>query len=80
MVKKFEFWRHRFKGAPILEPQNFVKFYLFFIFAYPENFMYLVCVVKKIELWRPRLKGTPTLEPPLFVRFSLFYNLPIPKI
>ena len=36
-------------------PPNFVKLYLFFMFANPENFMCLARVVKNLEFWQPRL-------------------------
>ena len=51
----------------MLVSPNFVKFYLFFIFANPENFMCLASVVKKFEFWLPRLEGTPNLVPPNFI-------------
>ena len=40
-----------FAGDPfILVAPNFVKFYLFVIFAYSENFMCLACMVKQFEI------------------------------
>ena len=43
----------------MLVSPDLVKFYIFFIFAKPENFMYLASVVKKFEFWRSRLRGIP---------------------
>ena len=37
----FEFWHSCLKNSFVLAPPDFVKLYSFFIFAYPENFMYL---------------------------------------
>ena len=60
MVKKFEFWRPRLGVPPILEPPNFVKFYLFiflyfiyilYIFLY--KFLYLLTLhVSRVQLKR----------------------------
>ena len=63
----------------ILVPQNFVNFYLYFIFAYPENLMCLSWVVKKLEFWRPCLGGTPILIYPNFVKIYLFFTFVNPK-
>ena len=55
---------------------NFVIFYIFFIFASPENFMCLACVVKKFEFRRPHLKMTPSILVALiklFQSLSFFY-------
>ena len=55
-------------GGPVQEicsvtskllPPNFVKFYLWFVLAYPENFMCLASVVKQFEFWRPRFRRNP---------------------
>ena len=51
---------------------NFVKFNLFFIFAYSENFMCLSCMVKKLEIWLSRLRGTPILICPNVVKSDIF--------
>ena len=61
-----------FEGDPfVLVPPNFVMFDLFFIFAYPENFMYIGCVVKKFELRWPRLRKNPHFgTPKLFQTLS----------
>ena len=53
-------------GGPILVSPNFVKFYLFFILTYPENFMCPAPVVKTFNFGGPVLKeishfGTPKL-------------------
>ena len=45
MVKKFEVGGLVLGEPPILVNPNFVRFYLFFIFANPENFMCLACVI-----------------------------------
>ena len=52
---------------------NFVKFYLFFIFAYPENVMCLACVVKKFEFRRSRLRETPISIPLNCFKFYLCF-------
>ena len=38
-IKKFEFWHPRLRGHPIVVLLNLVKFYLFFMFTYSENFI-----------------------------------------
>ena len=43
----------------MLVPPNFVKFYLFFILAYAENFICLSSVVKKFEFLRVCFGGNP---------------------
>ena len=61
----------------MLVPPNLVKFFLFFIFASPENFMCLACVVKKFEFWLPCLEGTPQFGTPkfyLYFRFTYLKN------
>ena len=58
----------------LLVRPNFVKFDLFFISAYPENFMCLAWVVKKLKFWRPRLRGTPHFDMPKFYLFFIFAN------
>ena len=55
----FEFWRLRVRETPlILVPLNFVKFYPFFIYAYPEKLCASVSS-KKFKFRLPCLKGTP---------------------
>ena len=56
----------------ILVPPNFVKFYLFLIFAY---ILKISCVLHEwLKSWNfgPRLRGTPILICPNFVKFYLF--------
>ena len=53
VVKKFKFGGTVLDELPILILSNFVKFYLFFIFANRENSMCLPSVVKEFEFWRP---------------------------
>ena len=57
-------------GSLILVPPNFVKFHLFFIFAYPKNFMCLALMVKKLLFWWSHLMETPIL---VFLNFVKFY-------
>ena len=59
----------------ILVLPNFAKFYLFFIFAYPENFMCLARVVKNLEFWQPRLRGTPHFDIPKFSQILYFLHI-----
>ena len=40
-------------------PQSFVKFYLFYTFVYPENFVFLAQAIKKLKFLHPRLRRTP---------------------
>ena len=49
VVKKFEFGSPALGGPPILVHTSFEKLYLFFIFTYLENFMYLAWKVKKFK-------------------------------
>ena len=58
----------------ILVPPNFVKVYLFVIFAYPENFLCLACVVRKFDFWRPHLRGTPHFGTPSCFRFYVSFK------
>ena len=43
--------------SPILVTPNFVRFYLFFVFAYSEKFMCLMRVVEKLQFWRTHFGG-----------------------
>ena len=45
---------------------------LFFIFAYPENFMCLARVVKKFEFFAPPFGGPTILVPPNLSNFIIF--------
>ena len=40
-IKNFEFWQSWFEGDAHFGTVNFVKYYLFFMFTYSENFMRL---------------------------------------
>ena len=60
---------------PILVPPSFVNCYLFFMFAYPENFMCLAWVVKKLEFWWPCLRGTPDFDIPKFCQILSFLHI-----
>ena len=60
-----QFWilASLFEGDPfILASPIFFKFFHFFVFAYPKNFMCLAWVVKKLEFWRPCLRGIPHFD------------------
>ena len=70
-VQKFD--GHVSWESPILAPQNFVKIYFFFLFAYSENFKSLAWVVKKLQFYRTRFGGTPILVPTNFVNFYLSF-------
>ena len=73
MVLKFKILAALFEGEPpILIPQNFVKFDLFVIFAYSENFVCLAYVVKKFEFFPPRLRGTPHFATPKLCQILSF--------
>ena len=62
-------------------PQNFVKFYLFFILDYAKNFICLTSVVKKFKFWRPRFEGNPLVLVSLnfgqILSFFIFFTLNI---
>ena len=61
------------RGTPIVVLLNFVKFYLFFIFTYLKNFMYLVQKVKSLNFGGSVWEGKPPIvTSPIFVWFSLF--------
>ena len=60
---------------PILICPNFVKFYLFFMFLNPKNFMCLACVVRKFDFWRPHLRRTPILVLQIVLNFMFLINL-----
>ena len=69
-TKKFKNLVAPFEKALVLAPPNFVKFYLFFILVYAENFMRLAWVVKKFEFWRPCFWGNPPFwYPKTLVKF-----------
>ena len=68
-LKSSNFGRPVWGVPPILIRPNFVKFYLFFIFANAKNFMCLACVVRKFDFWRPHLRGTPQFGTPNCFKF-----------
>ena len=87
MVKKFDFWRNQ-QSDPHFGALNFVKFYLYFMFVYPENFMCLAwslgfnpSTIKKFEFWRPRFKEEPLKWYPQILSDFIFPSYsPILKI
>ena len=60
---------------PILISPNFVKFYLFFIFVNPKNFMCLAYVVRKFDFWQPHLRGNPNFGIPNCSKFYISFTL-----
>ena len=71
------------KDLPIVVPQSFVTFCLFFAFVYPESFMSLTLAIKKFTFWCLPLRRTPIVAPlnfGLIVRYIFYINLPILKI
>ena len=60
-------------------PQNFVKFCIFFIFAYLKNFTRLASVVKKFELCRLRLRETPHFSISKFCQILSFLYIYLPE-
>ena len=59
--------------APILIFPNFVKFYLFFIFAYPKHFMRLACVVKNLNFGGSVWEGKSYCGTPNFCYVCLIF-------
>ena len=57
--------------SPILAPQDVVKIYFFFVFAYSENFKSLACVVKKLQFYQTRF-GDPHFSTYKFCQFLSF--------
>ena len=55
-------------------PPNFVKFFIFFVLAYPENFMRLAWVARKFEFWWPRLRGTLSLWYPQILSYFIYFE------
>ena len=67
------------RGPSILVTQIFVIFYLFLIFAKPENFMCLASVVRKFEFRGPRLRGRPPFRYPQIVSNFIFFYISLPQ-
>ena len=72
--QKFKIWWSRLR-ALILEPPNFVKFYLFFISAYAENFVSSISWVKSLNFGGPSRGKTPILVPPNYGQILFFFYI-----
>ena len=60
------------EGSLILVLQNFVKFYLFFMFSYIQNFVCPAQKFEKFKFWRASFWENPHFGTLISVMFNLF--------